>query len=170
MYVVKSIENVYVDPDENIIENKSEHHVDGEPRKNNSEEEYTVLRKPNGLPEYKTSNQFRRTYELVLKTRPIEKEGNNYVIKARFNQKICTAFTFQDGKNTTRYTPLPAKLVCKDIKIIIQEELIRIKPRFLGLNKNEVKEILKKIAKSQMPNAQFKIRNIWLIGHSDIRF
>lgn len=144
-----------------------DHHVDGDPRRNNPAEEYTVLRKPNGKPVFNRRFEFETEYKEIIRTRNIKQKGSDYIIFFTFKLKFFAAFTFQDGENITKNQPRPARLFCRGLKIITEKDLL--KPKSLGLEKKEAKTILKEIGKTKIPKSESKIRNIWIIGHSDIR-
>ncbi len=198
MIIKKNIGIVYIYNDETVVEDQSEgeeaiklglaygipnqdwiicpkadlkdcynHHVNGDPRKNNPDEQYTVLRKPDGKPVFNRRFEFEAEYKEIIRTNDIKQKGPDYIISFNFKLKSFAAFIFQDGENITKNNPSPAKLFCRGLKVITEKDLLKPKP--LGLEKDEARKILKEIGKTKIPKSEFKIRNIWIIGHSDIR-
>ena len=141
------------------------HHVEGEPREN-PDEIYDVLRRP-GNHLSLDKNKFRKIFQDIIRNAPIQEDRIDFW----FEPRDFVAYCFQDGVCKDWNAPQRAKLCCKNIKNVTLKQLKNIAKAFL-LTYIELNEVLQYVASSFAGNSGYRIsniRNIWIIGHTDIR-
>ncbi|MEM4263932.1 MAG: hypothetical protein QW666_03515 [Candidatus Woesearchaeota archaeon] len=119
-----------------------------------------------------TEKEFKAIYENIIKNVDIKSEQKGpkriYKIEFRFNPDAYRGYKFKNSTCIDYDKPKPVKLVCGDMNIIFPEDIQKVCGRYL-LSEKEVRDILSYYTASLLLNSTYKIRDIWIIGHSDLR-
>ncbi len=146
------------------------HHVKGIARKDRPNDSYTVLA-PADESEI-TEEGFKIMYEAILKSVDVQSEKKGpvkvYKIEFKFNLDEYRGYEFKNNNCQDYDNTQPIKLLCGDMHIMMLKDLKKVSGTYLLLEK-EVQDIISYYNASLLPNSAYKIRALWIIGHSDLR-
>jgi len=146
------------------------HHVKGIARKDRPNDIYTVLA-PADESEI-TEEGFKIIYEAILKSVDVQSEQKGpvkiYKIEFKFNPDEYKGYKFQNNNCPNFDDSRPIKLLCGDMRIVTPKEFPK-QFRVYLLSEKEVKDIISYYTASLLPTTAYKIRTLWVIGHSDLR-
>lgn len=147
------------------------HHVLGIARKGRPDDSYTVMA-PADESASITEEEFKMVYEAILKNvrAQVVRKGFSmiYKIEFKFNPAKFKGYQYQNNNCSDFDDSRPVKLVCSDVKRIEFSKLQNVCKAFL-LSDQEIRDIMAYYNASLLPDSDYKIRLIWVIGHSDLR-
>ena len=137
------------------------HHIRGGYDEERPAKEYTVLKRKSSKPIPKA--EFLDDIHYVFETSRLKNGEMDFFLP----EDEYVAYTFQQEKNITSTNPRRAKIHFRGIRQIIRKQLPKF-AKIILLSDKETEEAMNYIDNSMIKNSGYRIRNIWIIEHTDI--
>jgi hypothetical protein len=138
------------------------HHVKGRFYRKRPNEKYTVIQRTSKRAV--SEEEFMSDIEYFL----LEIELKKGIIDFPLPEKLFLAYTYQKGQNLTPNDPRSAIIRFRGVRKIKSDQFLEFAD-IIVLSEQEIKEIETHINNSYKKNSRYRIKNMWIIEHTDVR-